>query len=137
MLAAMNRKRLFLVTSSLAAILAAIWLFAQSHGPTSQAAYDHIKQGISGDEVLAIMTDPPGNYATDFYTAVGGVEEGRRRGGRRLTWISDHAMIDVELDEQGRVCWKQFLNLETAKSAPQQLRRFWWSVKPQFLGPTP
>jgi hypothetical protein len=137
MLAAMNRSRLLLVALSLAAILAGIWLLSLQYGQTSQAAYGRIKQGMLKDEVLAIMTDSPGNYATSFYTAVGRVEEGQSTAGKRLTWINNSGQITVEFDDRGEVCWKELLTLETEKSVPQQLRRVWWSAKQQFQKPAP
>jgi hypothetical protein len=132
MIAAMKKNHLLWIVSTLAIIVAAIWLLAPSQGPISRTAYGRIRLGMSRDDVMAIMMVPPGNYATDFHTSVGEVSEGRSKAGVRLWWISDNAMIDVEFDEREEVCWKDLHVIETERSIQQKLRLFWSSIKSWF-----
>jgi hypothetical protein len=110
----------------------ALFLIVSSRGPITRTAYNRIKEGMSEDEVLGILVLPPGNYSTDFYTAVSEEEEGKRKSSKRLGWIGDEAMIDVEFDDRGKVCWKAFHEIQTRGSFPQQLKSLWWSVRRMF-----
>jgi hypothetical protein len=87
---------------------------------------------MSKDDVLAIMMLPPGDYTTDFYTSAGEESEGQLQTGRRLWWISNHAMIEVEFDEREEVCWKDLHTIQSERSVQQKLRRFWSSIKSWF-----
>ncbi len=131
-MAALKRKRLLWIVSLLAAITAAGWFLVPSQGPITRTAYGRIQLGMSKDDVSAIMILPPGDYTTDFYTSVDEQSEGRSRSGRRLWWISNHAMIEVEFDEREEVCWKDLHIIETERSVQQKLRRFWWSIRSFF-----
>jgi hypothetical protein len=128
----MKRKRLLWIVSLLMGITAAFLLFAPSQGSISRMAYNRIQLGMSKDDVLAIMTLPPGNYSTDFYTSVDEESEGRLGTGRGLWWISNHALVEVEFDEQEEVCGKKLHIIQTQGSVQQKLKRFWWSIRSWF-----
>ena len=114
------------------ALSIALFLIDWSGGPISRTAYTRINEGMSEADVLGILVVPPGNYSTDFYTAVSNEEEGERRYGKHLWWIGDQAMIDVELDDQGKVCWKAFHTIQTRGSLSQKVKSLWWSVRRMF-----
>jgi hypothetical protein len=129
---ALKRKGLLWIVSFLAAVTAAIWLFAPTQGPINRKAFSRIQLGMSKADVWAIMMLEPGDYSTDFFTSVDEESEGRSQSGRRLSWISNHAIIDVEFDEREQVCWKNLHIMETQSSIQQKLRRLWWAVKSWF-----
>jgi hypothetical protein len=130
----MKRQHLFRIGVVLAAIVLAIgllWIVLPS-GQISRTAYSRIQEGMSEKDVLGILVLPPGNYATDFYTAVSQEQEGQTKYGKRLGWIGDQAMINVEFDDRGQVCWKSFHEIQTRRSFPQRIKSLWWSVRRLF-----
>jgi len=138
MTAVMKGKPVLWIVSLLAVIAAVMWLFAPSQGPISRTAYGRIRLGMSENDVLAIMTIPPGSYSSNYSTALHESSDrrfqsdGRTQSGRRSWWISDHAMIEVEYDEQEEVCWKELHTFSIEESFHQRLRRFWWSIRRSF-----
>jgi hypothetical protein len=131
-MAAVKRKRLFWIISLLTAITAAVWLFAPRQGPISRTAYGRIQLGMSKDDVLAVMMVPPGDYTTDFYTSVGEESEGHLQTGKRLWWISNHALVEVYFDEQEQVCGKELHIIQTQGSIQQKIESLRWSIKSWF-----
>src|SRR5262249_596333 len=99
----MKKRHRFRIGVVLAAIVLTIALLRMGlpPDPISRRAYSRIEEGMSEEDVRGIFVLPPGNYATDFYTAVSNEEEGQRKYGKCLDWITDHAMIDVEFDDRG------------------------------------
>ena len=130
----MKKRRRFRIGVVLAGIVLVVGLLCivLPGGPIGRTTYSRIEEGMSEEDVRGILVLPPGNYATDFYRVVSGEEEGQRTHCNRLDWINDDAIISVEFDDRGKVCWKAFHEIQTRGSFPQRLKSIWWSVRKLF-----
>src|SRR4051812_22734585 len=109
----MKRRRVLVIGLAVALIITtgALLLYVARRGPISHVAYEQIRVGMTEEDVQAVLVLPPGNHATDFYTAVGKEEQGQKGGGSPQWWTSNIGMIEVEFDAEGKVCWKAFHRL--------------------------
>jgi hypothetical protein len=122
------KRRLLWISFALAVVVAVVVLFTLADGPVGRASYDKIQVGMSREEVVAIIGLPPGNHATDFYTAVSAERIGHSVGGESLSWISNTGMIEVGLDDQKKVCSNAYWRLEAQHSLRAKLRSWWSSI---------
>jgi hypothetical protein len=126
---ALLKRRLFWISILLALLALAVVLLVSADGPVGRGSYNRIKEGMSREEVLAIIGLPPGNHSTDFYTSVSVERTSESREGEIVWWVSNTGMIEVGLDDQEKVRWKSFRRLETQNSTRAKLRSWWESVR--------
>jgi hypothetical protein len=119
----MNRQRLLWIAVVFAASVLAIasLLILWPSGPINRNVYKRIKQGMSEGEVRASLVVPPAHESTQYCMP----------DGKRLWWVGEQATIEVEFDDQGKVCFKLFHEEETP-SLLQQLKSLWWTVRRMF-----
>jgi len=129
---ALPNRRLVWISFLLALLALAVVLFVSADDPVGRASYNKIKEGMSREDVLAIIGLPPGNHSTDFYMAVSVERTSESREGEIVWWVSNTGMIEVGFDDQEKVRWKSFHRLETQHSMRAKLRSWWESVRKFF-----
>jgi hypothetical protein len=110
----------------LGGLVALLWWSAPRHRIT-EASAEQIKNGMTEDEVLAILRVPAGIYVTDNHESaredVQAIEEKLWRNGISVKgWLSDSALIIVQFNEHGRVEGSTHMRLSS--DIFQRLRRW-------------
>ncbi len=75
---------------------------------------------MTGDEVMATLGMPPGDYATGFV-----VPMAERSECNRVEWVSDEGMILVWFDEHGKVERREFRHVVIWKVTWYERIRKW------------
>jgi hypothetical protein len=118
----MKRQRLLWIAVVLSAgvlamaMLSILWPIE----PITRDVYKRIKQGMSEEEVVAILVLPAAREATYDYILRD----------KRLRCFGDQVWFEVEFDNHGKVSWKEFY--EKGPSLLQRLKSLWWTVRGMF-----
>src|SRR4051812_10694566 len=78
-----------------------LWLTTPAKSPINWEAYAAIHEGMTEQQVAALLGGPPGNYATDRRLVTGFPHA---QGGRE--WLSDALAVYVWFDAEGTVIAK-------------------------------
>jgi hypothetical protein len=69
---------------------------------------DRIEEGMTADEVRAMLGGPPGDFATLSVTYPDIPDSLWVSGERSESWSGDQGQIVVAFDGRGAVCWRHF-----------------------------
>jgi hypothetical protein len=111
----------------LAGLVLLLWWSAPQHRIT-EASAEHIKNGMTEDEVVAILRVPAGIYVTNEKESarqdVQELEDHLCRNGSISvkSWLCDSALIIVQFNEHGRVEGSTYLRMSL--DIFQRLRRW-------------
>jgi hypothetical protein len=110
----MERRALLLVV---AAIILGLTLYVVRHRNAPRAhniswgTYNKIQEGMTEEQVTALLGVPPGDYSKSI-AAVRGGRYGLLVGFRQEEWWSDTGVIRVYFNPDGAVAGKHFMDVE-------------------------
>jgi hypothetical protein len=113
-----------------AAFLAGIGMYANMRSTrpavlASEADYYRIEEGMTQDEVEAILGGPPGDYRSQTFHEVNFLAGslGMPPAGRMEEWLGNEGKILVVFDDKNRVAWKGHPNMTIPVEPPTLLDR--------------
>jgi hypothetical protein len=88
-----------------------------------EADYDRIENGITQEDVEAILGGPPGDYRTQSYPINFHCGSWGPPSGRMEEWLGNDGNIWVVFDEENKVVWKGHPNVSIRLEPPTLVER--------------
>jgi hypothetical protein len=133
-----KRKVLAVGVPTITAVACAVWLVILylRQPDFTEEQFEQLKEGMTGDEVVAIMKVAEGDYTFGFgdYRQIAGWQTIDGTGvpsELENTWCGRQGMIQVGFDRDGRLAWKDYWHAWPPRPEIEQRMNDAWNARPR------